>query len=317
MAALSFSPIRPSVELVRFASSLATGVRPSSFSACVSASSRRLDCHPVLPTIRPKREDGFCMVRATTEQALSDQSGSMDQVEEDVCELVSRLELTLGEGQDAADAYLVKAMKNNNGAAILLLTDVFGFNNNDTRDFAYRLSCFGYNVLVPDLFQGMPWTKDRPKSDFENWRAKHPAERVAKAIKTAADWLTEEITAAGVTKKLGLLGFCFGGGRILEVLAKDSEQQYATAVSFYPTRLDETLATRISVPILLISGDKDELCPSDKLRNIAGQIKGSEARIYPGRGHAFAHCPTSDDDEDAEDAFVVMKAWFHEKLVSH
>jgi hypothetical protein len=45
------------------------------------------------------------------------------------------------------DAYLVKAMKNNNGAAVLLVTDAFGYNDNDTRDFAYRLSCFGYKYV--------------------------------------------------------------------------------------------------------------------------------------------------------------------------
>jgi hypothetical protein len=80
--------------------------------------------------------------------------------DDDVCELVSRLELTLGEGEDAMDAYLVKAMKNNNGAAVLLLTDAFGYNDNDTRDFAYRLSCFGYKYVDPFLscFQrSCPW----------------------------------------------------------------------------------------------------------------------------------------------------------------
>lgn len=152
-------------------------------------------------------------------------------------------------------------------------------------------------------------------NEFEDWRAKHPPERVEIDINTAADWLMEEIAAAGVTKKLGLLGFCFGGGRVLEVLARDSRQQYATAVSFYPTRLKDALATQITVPILFISGDRDELCAPDKLHNLAGQIKGSEARVYPGRGHAFAHCPMPEDDEDAEDAFVAMKSWFHEKLV--
>ena len=89
-----------------------------------------------------------CLARATTGQALGNDldstRNSNDGVDDDVCELVSRLELTLGEGEDAMDAYLVKAMKNNNGVAVLLLTDDFGYNDNDTRDFAYRLSCFGY-----------------------------------------------------------------------------------------------------------------------------------------------------------------------------
>ncbi|KAH7424888.1 hypothetical protein KP509_11G030100 [Ceratopteris richardii] len=240
----------------------------------------------------------------------------MAHADEDECELVSRLELTMGEGDDKIDAYLVKAMKNNNGSAILLLTDVFGFNNNDTRDFAYRLSCFGYNVLVPDLCQGIPWSKDRPKSEYEDWRAGHPSERVEKAISTAARWLKEEIATAGTPKKLGLLGFCFGGGRVLEVLARDTEQLFATAVSFYPTRFEEAVAETIYVPILLIAGEKDDLCPSEKVQSVARQIKGSKAHIYPDRGHAFAHHPSSDDDEDAEKAFAAMKAWFYEKLVS-
>lgn len=248
---------------------------------------------------------------------MSDQLQQMAEPDDDVCELVSRLELTLGEGEDAIDAYLVKAMKNNNGAAVLLLTDIHGFNNNDTRDFAYRLSCFGYNVLVPDLFRGMPWSIDIPKSEYEEWRAKHPPERIIKDIDAASHWLLEEISAAGVTKKLGLLGFCFGGGRVIETLARDTGRQFATAVSFYPTRFDPALATQIKVPILIITGDKDELCTVDNVKNVSSQIEGSQTRIYAGRGHAFAHRPgTQEEDGDAEDAFIAMKSWLHDKLLS-
>ncbi|BAS94145.1 Os05g0429500, partial [Oryza sativa Japonica Group] len=41
-------------------------------------------------------------------------------------------------------AYLLKAVKNNNGTGVLLLSDVFGFEDSATRDFAYRVACHGY-----------------------------------------------------------------------------------------------------------------------------------------------------------------------------
>ena len=87
---------------------------------------------------------------------------------DEVCELVNGVELVL-RVDDSFNAYLLKVVKNNNGAAVLLLSDVFGFEDSGTRDFVYRLSCNGYNVLVPDLFQGEPWSKDRPRSEFEEW----------------------------------------------------------------------------------------------------------------------------------------------------
>lgn len=70
------------------------------------------------------------------------------QVESDVddeeCELVNGQEVILGESTDSIRAYLLKAVKNNNGTGILLLSDIFGFENSSTRDFAYRIACNGY-----------------------------------------------------------------------------------------------------------------------------------------------------------------------------
>ena len=112
-------------------------------------------------------------------------------------------------------------MKNNNGAAVLLLSDVFGFEDSGTRDFAYRLSCNGYNVLVLDLYRREPWRKDRPRSEFEEWRRKHRPQRVASDIDIFAKWLLDEFSAAGLSYKLTIVGFCFGGGHLVETLARD------------------------------------------------------------------------------------------------
>ncbi|CAN1293888.1 hypothetical protein LINPERPRIM_LOCUS22228, partial [Linum perenne] len=91
---------------------------------------------------------------------------------EEACELVNGVEISIGEdgdgdGDDTINAYLCTAIKNNNGTGI---------------------------VLDPD--------------------------RIAKDIATSAKWMSDEFLAAGISKKLGLIGFCYGGGRVVEVLSK-------------------------------------------------------------------------------------------------
>jgi carboxymethylenebutenolidase len=62
----------------------------------------------------------------------------------ETCEIVQGAEITLGDGEESFQAYLVQAIKNNTGVAILFLTDIYGFSDGENRDFAYRLACFGY-----------------------------------------------------------------------------------------------------------------------------------------------------------------------------
>ncbi|KAL3616193.1 hypothetical protein CASFOL_039583 [Castilleja foliolosa] len=101
-------------------------------------------------------------------------------------------------------------MKNNNAVGILLLSDIFGFEDSSTRDFAYRLACNGYNVLVPDLFKGDPWTKDRPTPLLEEWITKHKPESKTKTIFESAKWMINEFASLGISKKLGIIGFAMG-----------------------------------------------------------------------------------------------------------
>lgn len=69
------------------------------------------------------------------------------ELDDEACELVSGFELNLGEGADSVRASLFKAVKNNNETGVLLLSDVFGFEDSATRDFAYRVACNGYKYV--------------------------------------------------------------------------------------------------------------------------------------------------------------------------
>lgn len=235
------------------------------------------------------------------------------------CELVLGREVKLGVGADSFGAHFAEAVKNRNGSGVLLLTDVLGYEDQDTRDFAYRLSCFGYSVLVPDLFRGQPWSDSRPKSEFDAWRATQRPERVAGDIASARAFLRDAVSGYGAgpgESRLALLGFCYGGGRLLETLAADGGREFSTAVFFYGTKFDPSIADSIQVPVLFITGDQDPLSPVDTVEQLKAKVPGSAIRVYAGRGHAFGHHPASmDDDDAAEDAFGEMRKWLHDHLL--
>jgi carboxymethylenebutenolidase len=173
------------------------------------------------------------------------------------------------------------------------------------------------SVLVPDLFRGDPWAKDRPKIIFEQWIARQDPQRVAKDIAASTKWMVDEFVAAGISKKLGIIGFCYGGGRVIEVLARDQGACFGIGISFYGTRMDPSLASQIMVPVLFISGDNDPLCPISVLKDIGTTIgRGSQVLVFGERGHGFAHRPASpEEDGDAEQAFMTMRNFLYDGLV--
>ncbi|XP_011074966.1 carboxymethylenebutenolidase homolog isoform X1 [Sesamum indicum] len=237
--------------------------------------------------------------------------------DDEACELVNGTELTIGDNADGIRAYLFTAVKNNNATGILLLSDIFGFEDSATRDFAYRVACTGYNVLVPDLFNGDPWTKDRPNSLLQQWITKHQPERIAKTIFASANWMVNELAAVGISRKVGIIGFCYGGGRVIDILAQDQGDYFGCGVSFYGTRIDSSVASHIKVPLLLITGDDDGLCPVSVLEDITKRNKQSKMVVFQGRGHSFAHRPqTPEEDKDAEEAFTMMRNWLYNNLLA-
>ncbi|XP_008459689.2 uncharacterized protein LOC103498731 [Cucumis melo] len=240
--------------------------------------------------------------------------GRVKDDDDDACELVNGMELSIGEQpHHSIPAYLFKAVKNNNGTAILLLSDLFAFQDSSIRDFAYRLACNGFNVLLPDLVNEDPWEK--PPAQHS---AKQEMQRIAEDIGTVTKWLTDEFSAAGLSRKLGIIGFGYGGGRVIDVLARDKGACFLIGASLYGTEVDPSLATKVKVPVLLISGDDDPLCPVSVMKDLEkGMGEGSKLVIFEGRGHGFVHNPGSpEEDDDAEQAFLMLRNWLHHGLIA-
>ena len=111
--------------------------------------SATLDCKA---SVYVQRKCNLNVRRSITENIARKVSCSLlkveDGIDDEACELVNGIELSIGEGADSIDAYLFKAVKNNNGTGILLLSDVFGFEDSSTREFAYRVACNGYKYVA-------------------------------------------------------------------------------------------------------------------------------------------------------------------------
>jgi dienelactone hydrolase len=220
-----------------------------------------------------------------------------------------------GGGGRPARAYLAahKATMRESRKGIVILSDIFGYAHPNTRAAAERLaaSCEAF-VLVPDFFRGGAWPEDTPPAGpaYEAWRARYPLQELAGDLDGCAHYLN---SVHGV-ELLGLAGFCWGGGRALELRAR--------AVVFYPARFDvEPVARALSVPLLAVYGGADAT-PGATQTDAAGMEAGLASnprmrqqyfvRSFPGRPHAFAHLPLDEEAalSDADAALKLAEAWF-------
>eukprot|EP00475_Leptophrys_vorax_P015001 TRINITY_DN21304_c0_g1_i1.p1 TRINITY_DN21304_c0_g1~~TRINITY_DN21304_c0_g1_i1.p1 ORF type:complete len:402 (+),score=-4.41 TRINITY_DN21304_c0_g1_i1:186-1391(+) len=292
---------------------LSTALRPVSFrhsiasTACLSSplriarAARRFPVGPV------------ASVESTTGPAVS----AEDDAEE--CNVVHGKDLVLGLGTSGGDpanvtsaaiaaakrglvgkgfrAHLVEPVRNVNGSGVVLLTDELGLDNEDTRMFAYRLACFGYSVLIPDVFRGNPF--DATYSDLPTWLASIDTAQLAADVDTAGQFLASAISypsaKAPGNGRIALLGFGLGAGRVLEVLAADGSSAtagagsgdaavaageqlrarlYSAGVFFYGTNFDVDAAASVQVPLLLIAGKDDEQCTPATVGEVADRAGG-------------------------------------------
>ncbi|KAL8242818.1 hypothetical protein R6Q59_013120 [Mikania micrantha] len=86
--------------------------------------------------------------------------------------------------------------------AVLLISDVYGYEAPKLRKIADKLASAGYYAVVPDFFFGDPFI---PKTQLQEWLKNHEPKLAVEFAKPVIHALQEK----GISK-IGAAGFCWG-----------------------------------------------------------------------------------------------------------
>lgn len=163
-------------------------------------------------------------------------------------------------------------------------------------DVARRLAKAGFVALAPDGLTskgGYPGNDDRGR---ELQQQVDPA-LLMNDFFAAIEWL---LASDMTTDKVGITGFCYGGG--VSNAAAVAYPELAAAVPFYGRQAPVENVPKISAPLLLHFAEHDENVNAGwPAYEAALQEHGKtyEAHIYPGTNHGFHNDSTPRYDEEA------------------
>jgi len=194
--------------------------------------------------------------------------------------------------------------------AILLVSDVFGYEAPNLRKLADKVAAAGFFVVVPDFFYGDPCDTDLAKMDLQSWRKNHGTDKGCEDARTVIAALKSKGMSA-----IGAAGFCWGG-IVVTKLAKFDDLQAAVVLHPGPLTVDEI--NLVKVPIAILGAEIDQYCSPEQVKHF-GEILSTKpqldsfVKIFPGVAHGWAVRYSVDDESAvkiAEEAHSDMLNWF-------
>lgn len=211
-------------------------------------------------------------------------------------------------GHGQVRGYLVRPAKvEGKMPAVVVVHENRGLNPY-VEDVARRLAKAGYLALAPDGLSsvgGYPGNDDKGR---ELQRQVDP-EKLMNDFFAAIEFL---LTHERSTGKVGITGFCYGGG--VCNAASVAYPELAAAVPFYGRQAKPEDVGRIRAPLLFQFAEKDDNVNAtwpayEAALKKAGKTYG--AHFYPGTGHGFHNDSTPRYDEAAANlAWERTLAWF-------
>ncbi|KAI8469272.1 MAG: dienelactone hydrolase family-domain-containing protein [Monoraphidium minutum] len=197
--------------------------------------------------------------------------------------------VTFGAGAAAVKAYVATPPGGKPQAAVILFTDIFGWDLPNIRLWADRLAKAGFLAVVPDFFRGDKLTGQ----DFMGFLARQPEARVLKDFETVRAAVKKAYPGV---KAFGQQGFCWGGYYTAK-LSTPAEPRVAAAVGYHASLLAPADIDAITGPVMIQQADPalDTQINATFYAYIekafqAKRAKGGEAFItyYKDQPHGFA-----------------------------
>jgi len=182
------------------------------------------------------------------------------------------------------------------------------------RDVARRFAKAGYVALAIDLLSREGGTASRDRDEIPGHLTNAGAERHVGDFLAGYQYLTGLESVA--TGRVGMTGYCFGGGITWRTAAALPELK--AAAPFYGPAPDLDQVPNIRAAVLGVYAEQDDritgnMGPLDDALKAAGVTH--RMNVYPGVGHAF-HNDTGEryNEAQATQAWNDTLAWFKQYL---
>jgi carboxymethylenebutenolidase len=184
------------------------------------------------------------------------------------------------------------------------------------KDVAERFARAGFVALAPDLYHGQ--AADEP-DEARKLAMALDANRAVQEIAAAARYLKKLQNVA--PQKVGVVGWCMGGGLSLSTAAHHADL-IGAAVAFYGRPLTASDTAKLQVPVLGLYAEHDHGIPVEAVHAFEAEMQQQnvphEVHLYPGTSHAFFNDtrPQIYQAAAAQDAWQKTLAWFRKYLVA-
>ncbi|NXG35113.1 CMBL Carboxymethylenebutenolidase, partial [Dromaius novaehollandiae] len=180
--------------------------------------------------------------------------------------------------------------------AVIVIHDIFGWQLPNTRYIADLLTANGYIAICPDFFVGQEaWKPSNDWASFDDWRKTRDSSKIDKEADVVLKYLQEQCGA----KKIGVIGFCWGGAAVHHLMLKNPHLK--AGVSSYGVIRFFHDAYNLLHPTFFIFAEKDDFIPLEQAKHSVLQVAlleqklkenckvDYEVKIYPGQTHGFVH----------------------------
>ncbi|KAM0699736.1 hypothetical protein Q7P36_000739 [Cladosporium allicinum] len=222
-------------------------------------------------------------------------------------------------------AYISYPENKDTSNAIIILPDVMGHALINPQLIADQFAANGYWVVMPDLFQGDAIELNQLGTgnfDIMTWLTKggpegkgHLPDTVDPIVEKTLAYMKEQ-----GAKKIGAVGYCFGGKYVARFLAKGKGVD--VGFTAHPSFVDEAELRGMTGPLSIAAAETDTIFPEDKRHESERILKdmGSipyQMVLYSGVEHGFAVRGDLNKPEikfAKEAAFIQAVQWFDEFL---
>ncbi|MFA5968633.1 MAG: dienelactone hydrolase family protein [Sphingomonas sp.] len=217
-------------------------------------------------------------------------------------------------GATMLPAYVARPDDKARHPVIVVVNEIFGIHDY-IKDICRRLAKLGYVAVAPDFFYrsgvDLPALSDRNQI-FAVVQQASP-EQVDGDVRATTAWL--KTTAFANAAKIGITGFCWGGGVVWRAAIEDADIK--AGVAWYgQLKPVLTKAAELKAPVLGLYGALDQGIPQADVEAMRAALKaagktGSDIHVYADAQHGFhADYRASYNEADAKDGWAKMLAHF-------